>query len=193
MSLSNPVQYQKFNYKRLNEHRIRGLLNQRISDKREQFFINQFVTVQNDLEQGEGSSKLVIPGNSQLYKIVGIHKNGFQLTLLNVGTGAKQEVLHSKGKALDLDALENMCFATPNLFNKLVQLRRKLRNTYEAGSKTSSHLYQIPFCEPLSNSPVVPGVDQNEGPENGESDEVHEEDTLTRMTTNTIALGPPSP
>ena len=134
--------------------------------------------MQNDLERGEGSSKLVIPSNSQLYKIVGIHKNGFQLTLLNVGTGAKQEVVHSKVKALNLDALEDMCFATPELFDKLVQLRRKLRNTYEAGSKTSSHLYQIPFCEPLSNSSVVPGVDQNEGPEDGESDEVHEKEQV---------------
>ena len=95
-SLSNPVQFQKFNYKRLNEHRIRNLLNQRISDKREKYYINQFVTKQNDLERGENSSKSIIPSNSQLYKIVGIHKNGFLLTLLNVSTGARQEVLHSK-------------------------------------------------------------------------------------------------
>ena len=170
MSLSNPVQHQKFNYKRLNEHRIRGLLNQRISDKRDQFFINQFVTMQNDLERGEGLSKLVIPGNSQLYKIIGIHKQGFQLSLLNIGTGAKQEVLHSRVKALDLDSLEDMCIVTPNLFDRLVQLRRKLRNTYEACSKTSNKLHQVPFCESLSESPVMPRVDHNEGEENGDND-----------------------
>ena len=92
--------------------------------------------MQNTLEKGENSSKLVIPSNSQIYKVVGINKNGFQLTLLNIATGAKQEVLHSKVKTLSLDTLENMCFATPQLFDKLVQLRRKLRNTYEAGTKT---------------------------------------------------------
>jgi hypothetical protein len=150
-------------------------LNQRISDKRAKYYINQFVTMQNDLERGENSSKLVIPSNSQLYKIVGIHKNGFQLTLLNVSTGARQEVLHSKVKALNLDALENICFAKPELLDNLVQLRRKLRNTYEAGRKTSGHLHQIPFCEPLSTSTVVPVVNHNESPEDGECDKVGEE------------------
>jgi hypothetical protein len=83
------------------------------------------VTIQNDPEKGDNSSKLIIPGNSNLYKIIGIHKQGFQLLLLNVVTGAKQEVLHSRVKPLNLDTLEDMCFATPDLFDRLVKLRRK--------------------------------------------------------------------
>ena len=73
-----------------------------------------------------------------------------------------------------MDTLEDMCFATPQLFDKLVQLRRKLRNTYEAGTKTSSQLHQIPFSKPLSNSTVVQGVNQNEDQANGASNEAHD-------------------
>ena len=149
MGLANPVQFQKFNFKSLNDHCIRNLLNQRINDKREEFQINQFVTFENPPERGENSSKLVIPSNSQVYKIVAINKEGFQLTLMNIATGARQEVIHSKVKKLTLDNLEAMTFAQPEMYNKLVELRRKMRHTYVAGSKTSHKLYQIPFSEPM--------------------------------------------
>ena len=116
MGLANPVQFQKFNFKSLNDHRIRNLLNQRINDKREEFQINQFVTFENPPERGENSSKLVIPSNSQVYKIVAINKEGFQLTLMNIATGARQEVIHSKVKKLTLDNLEAMTFAQPEMY-----------------------------------------------------------------------------
>ena len=133
MGLANPVKFQKFNFKTLNDHRIRNLLNQRISNKRDEFQINQFVTFQNSPEKGENSSKLVIPSNSQVYKIVAINKDGFQLTLMNISTGARQEVIHSKVKKLSLDSLEDMTFAQPEMYDKLVMLRRKMRHTYVAG------------------------------------------------------------
>ena len=94
MGLANPIKFQKFNYKTLNNIRIRNLLNQRISDKKYEFKLNQFVTMENQNEKGENSSKLNIPLNKQLYKIVNINKEGFQYTLLNIATGARQEVLH---------------------------------------------------------------------------------------------------
>ena len=56
---------------------------------------------------------------------------------------------HSKIKKIALDDLEEMTFAQPDLYNKLVELRRKMRNTYAAGSKTSQKLHQVPFCEPM--------------------------------------------
>ena len=77
MGLANPIMFQKFNFKTLNDHRIKNLLNQRISNKRDEFKINQFVTMENQPPKGENSSKLNIPSNSQVYKIVAIHKEGF--------------------------------------------------------------------------------------------------------------------
>ena len=53
MGLANPIKFQKFNFKTLNDHRIRNLLNQRISDKRYEFKINQFVTMENQPPKGE--------------------------------------------------------------------------------------------------------------------------------------------
>jgi len=106
-SLSNPIKFQQFSYKQLNEHRIKNLLNQKISSKKEKYFLNQFVTKQNNLEQGPNSSKLIIPSNSQLYKIVDIKKEGFQFTLLNVSTGARQDVLHSKIRPLRTSVFQN--------------------------------------------------------------------------------------
>ena len=73
------------------------------------------MTFQNPPEKGENSSKLVIPSNSQVYKIIAINKDGFQLTLMNISTGARQEVIHSKVKKLSLDSLENMTFAQPEI------------------------------------------------------------------------------
>ena len=172
MNLSNPVQFQKFNFKILNDHRIRGLLNQRISNKREEFHINQFVTIQNSPERGENSSKLIIPSNAHVYKVVSINKNGFQLTLMNISTGARQEIVHSKVKKLSLDTLENISFARPQLYDKLVQLRRKLRNTYESGTRTSHNLHQVPFSEPM-----IQGANQKEDQDTGES---AEDDDLVR-------------
>jgi hypothetical protein len=39
-------------------------------------------------------------------------------------------------------------------------------------------LHQIPFAEELSESPVMPCVDQNEGEENGNNDEIEEEEEI---------------
>ena len=169
MGLANPIKFQKFNFKSLNDHRIRNLLNQRISDKRYEFKLNQFVTMENQPQKGENSSKLNIPLNAQVYKIVDIHKQGFQYTLLNIATGARQEVIHSKIKKLRLDDLEAASFAQPNLFNKLVDLRKKLRNTYVAGTKTGNKLYQIPFSETLS------GIDPDRRNQQAEDDEMEDE------------------
>ena len=189
MGLANPIMFQKFNFKTLNDHRIKNLLNQRISNKRDEFKINQFVTMENQPPKGENSSKLNIPLNSQLYKIVDIHKQGFQYTLQNIATGARQEVIHSKIKKLRLDDLENMSFAQPDLYNKLVDLRRKMRNTYIAGSKTGNKLYQIPFTEPMSGIVSDRGnrqveEDEMENEETGEEDEQPEVDEVFRPSFN---------
>jgi hypothetical protein len=52
-------------------------------------------------------------------------------------------------KKLSLDTLENMTFAQPEMYDKLVMLRRKMRHTYVSGTKTSHGLHQVPFSEPM--------------------------------------------
>ena len=72
--------------------------------------------------------------------------------MVNVATGAQQEVVHSRVRSLQLCDLENLCFATPGLFDRLVDLRRKLRNSYRHGSKTSKQLHQIPFEDSINTN-----------------------------------------
>ena len=84
-----------------------------------------------------------------------------------------------------LDDLEAVSFAQPDLYNKLVDLRKKMRNTYVAGTKTGNKLYQVPFDEPLSG--IVSDrrnqqaeEDEMENEEAGEEDEQPEVDEIFR-------------
>ena len=86
MQLQNPVQFQRFHFKKLNEHRIQGLLSKRISDHRQKFYVNQFVTLRDpNTIKGANSSKLNIPGCKNLYKIVEIAKR--HGVALDIGIG----------------------------------------------------------------------------------------------------------
>ena len=111
--------------------------------------------MQNQPTATDGSSKLNIPLNSQLYKIIKIDKDGFQVTLLNISTMAKQTVLHSRIKPLELSDLESLTLSQPELFDQLVKLRRQLRNMHVPGSHTQQELYQIPFHHQLASSETV--------------------------------------
>ena len=117
----------------------------------------------------DGSHKLNIPLNSQLYKVVRIDKNGFLITILNINTLAEQTVLHSRLKSLQLHDLESLSLSQPELFDRLVVLRRTLRNMYIPGRHTQSELYQIPFHAKLASSETVPQQDEEDQLEEDES------------------------
>jgi hypothetical protein len=85
---------------------------------------------------------------------------------------------------LKLDDLESASFAQPNLYNKLVDLRRKIRNTYVAGTKTGNKLFQIPLSEPLSgivsdSRNQQAGIDEME--DEGQSDEDEPEQEVVEI------------
>ena len=124
--MKNPVKHQKWAYKKLNDLRIRNLLNKRGSTERQPFDIGQFVTIMETQPPGDNPNKLNIPAHSQLFKIRSIHKEGFSLSLVNVSTGAIQEVLSSNIKPLCLESLEQMTYSTPDLFRRLVKIRNSL-------------------------------------------------------------------
>ena len=81
----------------------------------------------------EGSRQLNFPGSKELYKIVQIHKEGFSLTLLNVRTQAQLTVLHSRVSHLHLDEILNYDIAMPQLYEKLVEMNVRRRNTFIPG------------------------------------------------------------
>ena len=145
LQLVNPIAFQKCTYKNLNEHRIKNLLGKRVSDKKIEYKVGQFVTVQNQIPTQDGSQKLPIPLSSQLYKITAVNKEGFLVTVLNISTLAEQTVLHSRIKAISLENLDQYCLNMPELFDKLVSLRRKMRNMYIPGRQTGANLCQVPF------------------------------------------------
>ena len=70
--LSNPLSMQRFTYKQLNDRRVRGLLDKRAGTKLYNFVPGQYVTMNESPEQGD-SHKLLIPGNSQLYRVIETH------------------------------------------------------------------------------------------------------------------------
>ena len=86
-------------------------------------------------------------------------------------------MLHSKIRPLNLDNLENICYSKPELFDHLVKLRRKLRNTYEHGNLNTGGLHQIPISEPLSASPNSNVIHDEEGYQDGEDDSVGDEES----------------
>ena len=59
----------------------------------------------------------------------------------NVGLLVGDPQTKVSGILVSLDTLENISFATPQLYDKLVQLRRKMHNTYESGTKNSNGLH----------------------------------------------------
>ena len=163
MQLQNPVQFQKFHYRKLNEHRIRGLLSKRVSDHRQKFYVNQFVTLRDpNTIKGANSSKLNIPGCKNLYKIVEIAKNGFQLRLLNIETRAEKTVTHNLVNSINLEDLEQIHFGRPELYSQLVALMRKKRHTYVAGSRSTGGLHQVmPFDQLGKDQPELPHHEDN--------------------------------
>ena len=81
----------------------------------------------------EGSRQLNLPLSKDLYKIIGIHKDGFSITLLNIRTLDEITVLHTRIKHMDLDSLLSFDIGFPDLWNKLAALNVKNRNTYQVG------------------------------------------------------------
>ena len=81
----------------------------------------------NDELQGaaESRSKLNIPHQSKLYKIVDINHDGFTCTILDLLDGSKREVLQSRLMGLSLETLEEYNFSTPNLWRNLQKLTDK--------------------------------------------------------------------
>ena len=118
--------------------------------------------MQNQPTATDGGSKLNIPLNSQIYKIIKIDKEGFKVRLLNISTMAEQTVLHSRIKPLELSEMESLNLSQPELFDRLVKLRRQLRNMYVPGSHTNQELYQIPFHQQLASSETVPSSQEGE-------------------------------
>ena len=136
-------------------------MNKKVCKERQTYIVGQFVTMQNQPTATDGGSKLNIPLNSQMYKIIKIDKEGFQVRLLNINTMAEQTVLHSRIKPLELSEMEFLTLSQPELFDSL-KIRRQLENMYVQGSRTNQDLYQIPFHQQLASSATVPSSQEGE-------------------------------
>ena len=179
-SLKNPVQHQKMTFHKLNAHRINNLLNKKGKGEKCNFQIGQYVTLIENLPDRENPKKLNIPANSQLFKIIAIHKNGFTLSLSNISTGEVFEVLGDNVQQLKLESLEEITYSTPELYNRLVGIRNRLRNKYIPGTKTRDQLFQIPLTNSLYDTGQrddhSSGSDEPQGIEEG--DPVEKKDDL---------------
>ena len=110
----------------------------------------------------EGSRQLNFPGSKELYKIVEIHKEGFSLALLNMRTQARLTVVHSRVTHLNIDEILNYDIGMPQLYEKLVEMNVKRRNTFIPG-KTNQPLKLLTEEDLADREDFTDGEDMFDG------------------------------
>ena len=132
--MKNPLKLQRSQFQELNSKRILNLLKKGSGLKPKKFAVGNFVLLNDGPSiTVDGSRQLNFPGSKELYKIVSVQKQGFSLTLLNVRTQAILTVVHSRVTHLSLDDLLDFDISMPDLYNKLVKMNIKRRNTFVPG------------------------------------------------------------
>ena len=117
--LSNPFLAQKTAFTLLNKKRIESLNNQNISNIINEFKIGQFVVIREDKPTVEGSKQFNPPLHKEIYKITGITKDGFSLTLQCTRTGAKRTVTHNKARGLNIEDYVTFDMQPENMFSTI--------------------------------------------------------------------------
>ena len=102
--------------------------------------------------------------------------------MLNIRSGAKQTTLAANLRTLSLEELHQFTYATPKLYDRLVQQVNKARNKYLPGlAGVKRDLYPIPLHTSLHGNHAVVGADQvqqDSEPLDGEVSSEEEEEEL---------------